>query len=66
MGRKNDELFDNRFGNVRVSRNCDYKRYKYAREIIQIEAVLLDEAYQQISTFNEYVSPKYGVIVKRF
>lgn len=66
MGRKNDELFDNRFGNVTVSRNCDYKRYKYAREIIQIEAVLLDEAYQQISTFNEYVSSKYGVIVKRF
>ena len=46
----------------RVPRNCDYKRYKYAREIIQIGAVLLDESYQKISCFNEYVSPKYGVM----
>ena len=40
----------------------DKKRYKYSREIIQIGAVLLDEQYQQVSTFNEYVYPEYGVV----
>lgn len=40
----------------------DKKRYKYSREIIQIGAVLLDESYRQVFTFNEFVYPEYGVV----
>ena len=40
-----------------------YKRdYKYASEIIQIGAVLLDENYSRIATLSQYVHPEYGVL----
>ena len=38
------------------------KNYRYATEIIQIGAVLLDEAYEVIGRLNQYVHPQYGVI----
>ncbi len=38
------------------------KQYNYAREIIQIGAVLLDEDYKQIGTIRQYVHPEHGVI----
>ena len=38
------------------------KTYKYASEIIQIGAVLLDEGFNRIATMCEYVNPKYGVL----
>ena len=37
-------------------------RYKYAREVIQIGAVLLDQDYKQVDTFSQYVKPEYGKI----
>ena len=40
-----------------------YKRnYKYASEIIQIGAVLLDERFKKIATLCQYVNPEYGVL----
>lgn len=36
--------------------------YRYSNEIIQIGAVLLDENYERIATFNQYVCPEYGVL----
>ena len=38
------------------------KTYKYASEIIQIGAVLLDEGFSRIATMCEYVNPEYGVL----
>ena len=38
------------------------KTYKYASEIIQIGAVLLDEGFNRIATICEYVNPEYGVL----
>ena len=38
------------------------KTYKYASEIIQIGAVLLDEGFNRIATMCEYVNPEYGVL----
>lgn len=36
------------------------KSFGYKQEIIQIGAVMLDEAYQEISSFSTYVKPEYG------
>lgn len=38
------------------------KNYKYAQEIIQVGAVLLDEEYKVIGKLNQYVHPQYGVL----
>ena len=38
------------------------KTYKYASEIIQIGAVLLDEGFNRIAIMCEYVNPEYGVL----
>ena len=38
------------------------KKYKYANEIVQVGAVLLDEEYEVIGKINQYVHPEYGVI----
>lgn len=38
------------------------KTYKYASEIIQIGAVLLDEGFNRTATMCEYVNPEYGVL----
>ena len=38
------------------------KNYKYASEIIQIGAVLLDEQFKRIATLGQYVNPEYGVL----
>ena len=38
------------------------KDYKYALETIQIGAVLLDENFRQVDTFERYVHPEHGVI----
>lgn len=41
----------------------NYRReYKYANEIIEIGAVLLDENYETVGEFKQYVHPKYGVL----
>lgn len=37
-------------------------KYKYASEIIQIGAVLLDENFERIATLSQYVNPEYGVL----
>lgn len=36
--------------------------YNYSTEIIQIGAVLLDEKFEQIDTFNQYVHPVHGCL----
>ena len=46
----------------RVPKNYRSKKYKYAYEIIQVGAVLLDETYEVIAKLNQYVHPEYGVI----
>lgn len=46
----------------KVPKNYRRKDYQYATETIQIGAVLLNESYEQIDTFREYVHPEYGVL----
>ena len=46
----------------RVPKHYRSKTYKYAHEIIQVGAVLLDEAYEVIGRINQYVHPEHGVI----
>ena len=41
----------------KVPKNYRRKDYQYATETIQIGAVLLNESYEQIDTFREYVHP---------
>lgn len=36
--------------------------YKYASEIIQIGAILLDEEFKKIATLRQYVHPEHGVL----
>ena len=45
-----------------VPKHYRNKKYKYANEIIQVGAVLLDEEYEIIGRINQYVHPEYGVI----
>lgn len=45
-----------------VPRNHREKTYKYAKETIQIGAVLLDEDFKRIGTLTQYVQPEFGVI----
>lgn len=46
----------------KVPKQYRNKIYKYAYEIIQVGAVLLDEAYEEIGRLNQYVHPEHGVI----
>lgn len=46
----------------RVPKHYRSPKYKYANEIIQVGAVLLDENYEVIGKINQYVHPEYGVI----
>lgn len=46
----------------KVPKNYRSYHYRYAREIIQIGAVLLDENYKQIDTFSQYVRPTHGKV----
>lgn len=46
----------------KVPKHYRSKKYKYANEIIQVGAVLLDEEYEVIGKINQYVHPEYGVI----
>lgn len=46
----------------KVPKNYRGKNYKYASEIIQVGAVLLDEEYKEIGTLCQYVHPEYGVL----
>lgn len=45
-----------------VPRDYRSKEYRYANEIIQIGAVLLDEDFKKIGTLTQYVHPEHGVI----
>ena len=45
-----------------VPRKFRRKEYKYALEIIQLGAVLLDENFEQVDTFSSYVHPNYGYV----
>ena len=46
----------------KVPKNYRSYRYRYAREIIQIGAVLLDEKFNRIDTFSQYVKPTHGKV----
>ena len=46
----------------KVPKHYRTKQYKYANEIIQIGAVLLDENHEIIGKINQYVHPVHGVI----
>lgn len=46
----------------KVPKNYRGKSYKYASEIIQVGAVLLDKEYKEIGTLCQYVHPEYGVL----
>lgn len=46
----------------KVPKHYRNKKYKYANEIIQVGAALLDEEYEIIGRINQYVHPEYGVI----
>ena len=45
-----------------VPRKFRKKEYKYALEIIQLGAVLLDENFNRVDTFSSYVHPNYGYV----
>ena len=45
----------------KVPKNYRGKNYKYASEIIQVGAVLLDEEYKEIGTLCQYVHPEFGI-----
>ena len=46
----------------KVPKDYRNKNYKYASEIIQIGAVLLDERYRRRDEICLYVHPEHGVI----
>lgn len=46
----------------KVPRHYRSKKYKYANEIIQVGAVLMDEDFNVIGTISQYVHPEFGVI----
>ncbi len=46
----------------KVQKRYRWKNYQYAHEIIQIGAVMMNEAYEQIGEFTSYVCPQYGKI----
>ena len=46
----------------KVPKHYRTPKYRYANEIIQIGAVLLDENFEIIGKINQYVHPEYGVI----
>jgi len=46
----------------KVPKHYRNNKYKYANEIIQVGAVLLDEEYEIIGKLNQYVHPEYGVL----
>lgn len=46
----------------KVQKSYAWKDYRYANEIIQVGAVMLNENYEQIGEFSSYVRPQYGKI----
>ena len=46
----------------RVPKHYRSKNYKYAHEIIQIGAVLMDEEFEIIGQLNQFVHPVHGVL----
>lgn len=46
----------------KVPQHYRSKDYKYANEIIQVGAVLLDQDYKRIGSISQYVHPEHGVI----
>ena len=46
----------------KVPKHYRSKDYKYANEIIQIGAVLMDEEFEVIGKLNQYVHPEHGVL----
>lgn len=46
----------------KVQKSYRWKNYRYASEIIQIGAVMMNEEYEMIGEFSTYVCPKYGKI----
>lgn len=46
----------------KVPKHYRTPKYKYANEIIQVGAVLLNEDYERIATINQYVHPEHGVM----
>ncbi len=46
----------------KVQKCYSWKNYRYANEIIQIGAVMMNKEFQQISEFSSYVKPQYGKI----
>ena len=45
-----------------VQKEYQWKDYPYEHEIIQIGAVMMDEAYGITGEFSSYVRPRYGRI----
>ena len=45
-----------------VPKHYRTNNYKYATEIIQIGAVLMDQDYKRVATISQYVHPEHGVI----
>lgn len=46
----------------KVPKQYRSRKYRYSNEIIQVGAVLLDEAYEEVGRINQYVHPEYGVL----
>ena len=46
----------------KVPKHYRTPKYKYANEIIQVGAVLLNDHYERIATINQYVHPEHGVM----
>ena len=46
----------------KVPKSRKTEDYRWSMETIQIGAVLLNEEYEIIDTFNTYVKPEYGMI----
>ncbi len=46
----------------KVQKSYAWKDYRYANEIIQVGAVMMNEHYEQIAEFSSYVCPSYGKI----
>lgn len=46
----------------KVQKSYRWKNYRYASEIIQIGAVMMNEEYEMIGEFSTFVCPQYGKI----
>ena len=45
-----------------VQKSYEWKDYPYEHEIIQIGAVMMNEAYEPVDEFSSFVHPRYGRI----